>query len=512
MINNHFTRRDFLKTSSVGIAGIALMPSFLKLVTSCADGTSSLGDYMNHFEVTENMLQKVIETALSRGGDYADLYFEHSTSNNIVLEDNAVNKANSGISYGTGIRVLKGDQTGYSFTEDLSLEAMQNIANTAASIANSTQKIYLGSFHRIETPNYYKVITPWEDVGIDSKIPFLKSLNDKIFSLDDRVVKVNVNFSEKTSLILFVNSEGRLFQDYKPLFSLRASCVMEKDGLKENYNVSRSMQKGFEFLNDELLDEMAKEAIERTSMLFEAVKPRAGEMPVVLGSGSSGILLHEAIGHSFEADFNRKKESIFCDKLGQDVAKPFINIVDDGTIEFNRGAINVDDEGNPSQKTYMVKDGKLNSYLHDRISSQHFGVESTGNGRRQSFRHPPVPRMRTTYMEAGPHTEEEIIASVKNGVYVDSFSNGQVNIGAGDFTFYVKAGYLIENGKLSTPIKDINLIGNGPKALADITMVSDTFKMDRGTWTCGKAGQSVNVGMGMPSVKVSKLTVGGKNV
>jgi len=287
---------------------------------------------------------------------------------------------------------------------------------------------------------------------------------------------------------------------------------MEKDGQIENAYSARSYRKGFEFLNDALIEEIATEAVERTNFLFGAGKPRAGEMPVVLGAGGSGILLHEAMGHSFEADFNRKGTSIFSDKMGKSVAGNFINIIEDGTMENNRGAINIDDEGNDVKKTYLVKDGILESYIHDRISSQHYGVDPTGNGRRQSFRHIPLPRMRITYMEPGPHSTDDIISSVDYGVYVDNFTNGQVDIGGGDFTFFVKSGYLIENGKLTQPIKDINIIGNGPQALADITMAAADYKTDNGTWTCGKAGQSVPVSMGLPTVLVKKLTVGGTNV
>jgi TldD protein len=274
---------------------------------------------------------------------------------------------------------------------------------------------------------------------------------------------------------------------------------------------ARSFRKGFEWMTDDLVEELAGEAIERTNFLFGATKPRAGEMPVVLGAGGSGILLHEAIGHAFEADFNRKNTSIFSDKMGKNIAKDFINIIEDGTLENNRGAINIDDEGNDVKKIYLVKDGVLDTYIHDRISANFYGVDPTGNGRRQSFRNVPLPRMRSTYMEGGPHSKEDIIASVKYGVYVDNFSNGQVNIGPGDFTFFVKSGYLIEDGKLTQPVKDINIIGNGPQALADISMAAGDFQLDNGTWTCGKAGQSVPVTMGLPTVRVDKLTVGGTN-
>ena len=256
---------------------------------------------------------------------------------------------------------------------------------------------------------------------------------------------------------------------------------------------------------------IAREAVDQTSLLFKAIKPKGGEMPVVMGAGGSGILLHEAIGHTFEADFNRKNVSIFADQLNKKVCNEHINVVDDGTIPFNRGSVNFDDEGAEGQKTYLIKDGVLTSYLHDRISAKHYGVEPTGNGRRESFRNMPIPRMRATYMEAGNVNESDIISSVKKGIFVDNFTNGQVQIGAGDFTFFVKSGYMIEDGKLTQPIKDINIIGNGPKALADITMVADNDKIDNGTWTCGKDGQSCPVTCGMPSALVSKLTVGGEN-
>jgi TldD protein len=243
--------------------------------------------------------------------------------------------------------------------------------------------------------------------------------------------------------------------------------------------------------------------------LFDAVKPDAGEMEVVLAAGSSGILLHEAIGHGMEADFNRKQISIFCDKIDKPVAESFVTIVDDGTNLNIRGSLNMDDEGNDTERTYMVTDGILTSYLHDRISAQHYGLRPTGNGRRESFRFSPIPRMRNTYMLPGPHKRDEIIASVKHGLYAEQFTNGAVDIGAGDFSFYVKSGWLIEDGKVTRPVKDVNIIGNGPKVLADIVMVADDLKLAEGGWTCGKGGQGVPVSQGLPTVKVSKITVGG---
>ncbi|MDR2232840.1 MAG: TldD/PmbA family protein, partial [Tannerella sp.] len=325
------------------------------------------------------------------------------------------------------------------------------------------------------------------------------------------VTKVSAAMMDATSHIFFCNSEGEMYYDYRPMAILNAQCIMtEGDRIENNYS-ARAFRTGVEFLTEQLVDEIAREAVEKTSILFQAIKPKGGEMPVVMGAGGSGILLHEAIGHAFEADFNRKNTSIFSDKLNKTICNTNISVVDDGTIPFNRGALNIDDEGVEGQKTYIVREGVLTSYLHDRISSKHYGLRSTGNGRRESFRYIPIPRMRSTYMEDGKYSEEEIIASVKKGVYAATFTNGQVQIGAGDFTFFVKNGYLIENGKLTQPIKDVNIIGNGPKALADITMVGNNFMMDNGTWTCGKDGQSCPVTCGMPSALVSKLTVGGES-
>ena len=265
---------------------------------------------------------------------------------------------------------------------------------------------------------------------------------------------------------------------------------------------------GAEMISDRLTDEIIAEVVSGIDARFEARRPKGGKMPVVMGAGASGILLHEAMGHSFEADFNRKGQSVFAGMTGKRICDESISIVDDGTLYANRGACNFDDEGVPGQKTYMVKDGVLNSYLHDRISARWYGLESTGNGRRESFRFNPIPRMRATYMENGNASRDDLIASVKKGIFVDEFSNGQVKIGEGDFTFYVKSGFLIENGRLTSPVKDINIIGNGPQALADITGVGNDLLIDNGTWTCGK-DQSVPVSCGIPTVLVRELTVGG---
>ncbi len=514
-MNKNFDRRDFLKTGGIAVAGSFVLPSML---TSCfsSPGSASplsyqLSDYLDHFGVTQNDITEVIAQGLSRGGDYCDLYFQHSMNNSIALEDNSVNRAFSNVSFGVGIRVLSGEQTGYSYTEDITLGSMKTAALTAANIADGPAGAKVLPMAEKALPSYYKINTPWEDVSINKKIPLLQSLNDQVFSLDDRIVKTNVFFGDNTSYILFANSEGVIACDYQPMSQVSVSCVAEQNGQVEQNGFNISGRNDIELFTQSNLDRVAKEAVQGTVLLFDAVAPRAGQMPVVLGAGSSGILLHEAIGHGMEADFNRREESIFSDKIGKRVAEPFVNIIDDGTVPHHRGSINIDDEGNDTQKTSMVEDGILTSYLHDRISAKHYGVKPTGNGRRESFRHMPLPRMRNTYMTNGPHKKEEIIESVDYGIFAESFTNGQVKIGAGDFTFYVKQGYLIEDGKITQPIKDVNIIGNGPKVLKDIVMVADDMEMSEGGWTCGKGGQGVPASMGQPTVKVSSITVGGVN-
>ena len=504
-------RRNFIRTGGLALAGAVAAPTFASDLTGNKEA-APVSSAMQHFGITHADVRKTLTAALEKGGDYADLFFEHTFTNSVGLQDGAVNRSNSNIDFGMGVRVLSGDQTGYAYIENVTLEEMLKAARTAARIASSSVKTKPVSLtERPLKANCYAISTPWEGVALKEKTPYLQKLNDKIFALDKRVQKVSASLNDSTSHILFCNSEGVSYYDYRPMVTLSAVCIMEENGRFENSHSARAYRKGFEFLSDDTIDVIAREAVENTSILFKAIKPKGGEMPVVMGSGGSGILLHEAIGHAFEADFNRKNISIFSEQLNKKICNEHISVVDDGTIPFNRGSINIDDEGTYGQKTYIVKDGILTSYLHDRISARHYGIASTGNGRRESFRNMPIPRMRATYMEAGNVKESDIIASVKNGIFVDKFTNGQVQIGAGDFTFFVKSGYLIENGKLTQPIKDINIIGNGPKALADITMVADNDKIDNGTWTCGKDGQSCPVTCGMPSALVSKLTVGGES-
>ena len=387
-----------------------------------------------------------------KGGDWCDLYFEQTVYNDLLLRDGAVASGGFHLDYGCGVRVLSGEKTGYAYSESTDFQSLIDAARAAGAIAGKSGSVK----------------------------------------------------------ILMYNSLDQLTSDIRPLASVTVTAIFKQGDATEQRNVSRSFRRGREMLDDALIDTLADEAVKDLDDSFAARRPKGGQMSVVMAAGASGILLHEAMGHAFEADFNRKGQSIFCDRMGKRICKEGINIIDDGTVPFNRGALLYDDEGTPSQKTYMVRDGVLTSYLHDRISAAWYGVAPTGNGRRESFRYNPIPRMRCTYMESGADgTLQDLISEVQKGVYVDKFANGEVKIGEGDFTFYVNRGYLIENGRLTMPVKDINIIGNGPRALADIVAVAGDLKIDDGTWTCGKE-QSVAVSCGIPSVLINNLTVGGE--
>ena len=466
--------------------------------------------YFARFGVDERMIRETLAAALSSGGDRADVFFQHKIRNAMALEDGEVNRAYGTVSLGAGVRVVKGDQQGYAYTEELTAESLKRAAQTAAAVAEGTRREGPQSFRADVLPQRYPLKTRWEDVRAEEKLPLLTRINAATLAADPRIKKVSVSLSDESGAVLFADSDGRIFEDEQPMTGVGLHCVAEDKGRRESNGWNLSGRTGFDWYSKERLDRLVKRAVDKTLILFEAVPAPVGEMPVVLGAGSSGILLHEAIGHGMEADFNRKGTSIFSDKIGKPVAKPFVSIVDDGTLEGARGSINVDDEGNPASRTTLVENGTLASYLHDSISAKHYGVTPTGSGRRESYQHAPMPRMRSTYMLPGPHRHDEIVGSVKKGIYCDSFSNGQVKIGPGDFTFYVTNGWLIEDGKLTRPVKDVNIIGNGPKVLSLIDMVGDDLQIDEGGWTCGKNGQSVPVSQGMPTVRVASITVGGR--
>ncbi len=503
-------RRTFVEASASTVATLAV-PDLFGLGTAFAGTTAAAGiGYFSRFGVTDRLIKETLGAALSRGGDFADIFFQHRVLNNMTLEDGAVTRASANVALGVGVRVVKGDQTGYGFTEDINVDAMKRAALTAASIAQGKSSNGPKRLNLTAIDNRYPVKISWDDVRPAHKLAILNGLNEKTFAADKRVQKVNINFMDGNGVILIADSRGRIVEDTQPMTSVYLSVVAAQNGRKESNMVNVAGRCDIDFYTPARLDKLVSDGINKTMILFDAVQPPAGEMPVVLGAGSSGILLHEAIGHGMEADFNRKNVSIYSDKIGKPIAKSFVNIVDDGTLPAARGSLNVDDEGNAVGKTMLVEGGILSTYLHDAISAKHYGVKPTGNGRRQGYEFAPLPRMRSTYMLPGPHQRDEIIASVKKGIYCDHFSNGQVNIGAGDFTFFVKNGFLIEDGKLTTPIKDVNIIGNGPKVLELVDMVGDDLAIDEGGWTCGKAGQSVPVSQGMPTVRVASITVGGR--
>jgi len=463
------------------------------------------------FHVDDAVLARVLAAAMERGADYADLYFQHRQVGSISMEDGIVHHASSAVDRGVGIRVLVGDQTGYAFSEDLELDSMLDAARTAASIARGGGGVPPQAFGPRAHPDLYTIGEAWERVDVVRKLPLLQRVDATARGLDPAVRKVSVDWVDSDERVLLVTSEGSALGDRRPMSRLSCSVTAEKDGRLQSGTSNIAGRRGLDWYTDERLAELCRDSVDRTLIQFDARRPPAGELPVVLAAGASGILLHEAIGHGMEADFNRKGVSIYSTLLGQAVAAPCVTIVDSALHPFERGSLNFDDEGNPTERTVLVEGGVMRSYLHDRISARHYGVPSTGSGRRESFRHVPMPRMRCTYMENGPHTREEIIASVKHGIVAETFLNGQVQIGAGDFTFYIKNGWLIEDGRITAPIKDANIIGNGPEALRDITMVAGDSKLDRGGWTCGKEGQRVPVSQGMPTALVSKLTVGGED-
>ena len=462
----------------------------------------------NPFGISLAQMRSIVAEGL-KGGDWCDLYFEQTVYNDLLLRDSAVASGGFHFDYGCGIRVLSGEKTGYAYSESTDMPSLLAAARAAASICGKPGAVRIEPATPVPPP-IYPMQQNWADADKKALAAWMEALEARIKALEPRTLKVVAMLSWSTDEVLMYNSLDQLTSDMRPLGNVSATVIFAQNGKTEQRNISRSYRCGSEMFNDKLIEELAAEAVSGLDDSFQARRPKGGQMPVVMAAGASGILLHEAMGHAFEADFNRKGQSVFCDKMGKRICSKGISIIDDGTIPGNRGAIRYDDEGVPGQKTYMVTDGILTSYLHDRISANFYGVAPTGNGRRESFRYNPIPRMRATYMESGTDgTLQDLIASVHKGIYVDKFANGEVKIGEGDFTFYVSRGYLIEDGRLTMPVKDINIIGNGPRALADISAVAGDATIDNGTWTCGKE-QSVAVSCGIPSVLVNNLTVGGE--
>jgi TldD protein len=387
---------------------------------------------------------------------------------------------------------------------------MLKAAAVAATIASGGKTAAVASLSWMKPPDYYPLKKLLTDVPLAAKLPLVQGVNDRCFALSPLVIKVNASFHDQQKRIMVVTSDGTKAEDLQPRDYLTAFVIAEKGGRKEQAGWNLGGRHDFSFFTRDTVEAIAARAVGDAVQLFDAVQPPAGEMPVVLAPGVTGILLHEAIGHGMEADFNRKKTSTFSTMIGKQVAEPFVTILDDGTIPGMLGSVNFDDEGVPGQKTALVENGILTSYMHDRISARYYKVRPTGNGRRESYQHYVQPRMRNTLMLAGPADPADVIRAAGKGIYVQNVSNGQVKIGEGDFAFYVSQGRMIEDGKLGAPIKDINIMGNGPKMLRNITMVAGDLELSRGgTGACGKGGQAVPVGFGQPSCLVKSLTVGG---
>ncbi|HEU0032172.1 MAG TPA: TldD/PmbA family protein [Kofleriaceae bacterium] len=513
-----FNRRRFLHAAGAGTALLA-MPQFLAgcsrngASSTTLPATTPENPFLAWFGVDEAMLRRVMAELTSRGATHADMYFQHTRNNSIAMEDGIISQASSTIEQGVGLRVVVGDQVGYAFTEDLTEPAMLGAARTAAAIASGGGSVKPEHFaYRDAAKGYYQIQVPWTEVGVDKKLPRIQKAEALVRAREPAVKKVTVYWGDSDERVMIVTREGRIITDHRPMARMFVNLTAEKNGKQQSNGSNVAGRRGFEWFTDAQLEKVTREAVERTMVLFDAKRPPAGELPVILAAGASGILLHEAIGHGLEADFNRKGTSIYASKLGQKIAPEFVTIVDDATLDNERGALNVDDEGRETERTVLVENGVLRSYLHDQISADHYKIKSTGSGRRESYRFAPMPRMRCTYMTDGPHTREEVIAAVKGtGIIAETFTNGQVQIGAGDYTFYIKNGWLVEGGKITAPIKDVNIIGNGPESLSRITMAANDSKLDTGGWTCGKDGQGVPVSQGLPTVLVSKMTVGGEN-
>ncbi len=464
------------------------------------------------FGIDESVVAQALSEAMSRGAEFADLYFQHVRTTSLSLEDGIISRASTGVDQGVGIRAVIGDQVGYAFSESLEADAIYAAARTAAAIAEGTKNVPPQHLQGRDVDNYYAIDRGWDEVNITERLPLVQSAETMTRAMEPSIEKVSVGWMDRDERVLIVTSDGVFSTDRRPMATLYCSVTANKNGVRQSNGASVSRREGIDYFTEENIREVCHKAVDRTMILFEAQRPPAGEMPVVLAAGASGILLHEAIGHGLEADFNRKGTSIYATMMNEKVAPDFVTIVDDGLQENDRGALNVDDEGQATSCTTLIENGVLKSYLHDRISAKHYGVSPTGSGRRESFRHVPMPRMRSTYMLDGPHSRDEIIRAVDYGIIADTFTNGQVQIGAGDFTFYIKNGWLIEGGEITAPIKDVNIIGNGPEALKNVVMAADDAVLDDGSWTCGKNGQGVPVSMGVPTMLVEKsMTVGGVN-
>jgi TldD protein len=460
--------------------------------------------------LNETDLERVLHQLLSHAVDSADLYFQSSRHESWSLEDGIVKSGTHSIERGVGVRALSGEKTGFAYSDEIVLPALTQAAAAARAIARLGQEGQVQAWSRRGKQALYQPLDPIETLKAEDKVALLQALDAEARKQDPRVKQVMVSLAAVHDVVLVAGSDGTLAADVRPLVRLNVSVVAEHDGRREQGTSGGGGRVGFEmFLDEERGLGYAREAVRQALVNLEARDAPAGTLTVVLGPGWPGVLLHEAIGHGLEGDFNRKGSSAFSGRIGERVASELCTIVDDGTLAGRRGSLNIDDEGTPTQCTTLIEKGVLKGYIQDKMNARLMGVAPTGNGRRESYAHIPMPRMTNTYMLAGGHDPQEIIASVDKGLYAVNFGGGQVDITSGKFVFSASEAYMIENGKVTHPVKGATLVGNGPDVLTRVTMVGNDLKLDLGVGTCGKDGQSVPVGVGQPTLRIDGITVGG---
>jgi len=475
--------------------------------------TNNKSVFFEKYNVTTRDLETYLGEALSRGGDYADLFFEYRINHSVVLEEQIVKSATKGISLGVGVRVVSGEKTGYAYSDSLEREHILKAARTAAFIANTSSEGGRVGIQPLEhTHNLYSIPVVPADLEIMEKIALLTEADQAARAYDSRIKQVQASYIDETKHVLIATSAGRSTWDLQPMVRLNVMCIAEENGQRQSGYQGGGGRRGLDAFTGDLSPAvLATESARQAILQLRAVDAPAGPMEVVLGPGWPGILLHEAIGHGLEADFNRKGTSAFSGLVGKKVASELCTVVDDGTLPYRRGSLNVDDEGNPTHETVLIEKGVLQGYLQDRLSSKLMKAAPSGNGRRQSYEHIPMPRMTNTFMLAGESAPEDIIKSVRRGLYAVHFGGGQVDITSGKFVFSASEAYLIEDGKITSPVKGATLIGDGPTVLRQVTAVGNDLKLDQGVGICGKDGQTIPVGVGLPTIKIREITVGGTN-
>ena len=455
-------------------------------------------------------LEQVMGQLLGAGVETADIYLQATRYESWGLEDGIVKEGTHSIDRGAGIRAVSGEKSGFAYSDDIELPALLEAARSARAIARRGNEGRLPMVAAQGHPAIYLPIDPLESVPESDKLDLLKRLDAECRAMDPRVEQVFVSLSGSHDVVLVMGQDGALQGDVRPLVRLNVSVIVEQNGRREQGSYGGGGRTDYRyFLEAGRSSEFAREAVRQALVNLDAEEAPAGSMTVVLGSGWPGILLHEAIGHGLEGDFNRKGTSAFSGRVGERVASPLCTVVDDGTLPGRRGSLTIDDEGTPTACTTLIENGILKGYMQDRLNARLMGVAPTGNGRRESYQHLPMPRMTNTYMLAGPHDPEEILRSVRKGLYAKNFGGGQVDITSGKFVFSASEAYLIEDGRITRPVKGATLIGNGPDVLTRVSMVGNDLQLDTGVGTCGKDGQSVPVGVGQPTLKVDGLTVGG---